>query len=470
MKRKIIIIIFVIVIAIGGFFGYRSYQKAQADRNSEFQTIELERGELRAIVGATGTVRADQMAVISWQTTGTIETIHVNLDDQVAADEVLAELEESSLPQNVILAKSDLVTAERALEELHNSEAASAQAQLALAQATIALEDALEDREKKEYRRTSDNTLDGIRADYILAQQTVEDAESVYSGVEDRAEDDPIRAQALSQLVNARKARDRAKYNLDYALGLPDEEEVAEADAKVEVAKANLEDAEREWERLKDGVDPEDVEAAEARVAAIEATLALARLEAPFGGAITEVRSKVGDQVSPGTVSFRIDDLSRVLVDVEIPEVDINSIALGQPAMLTFDAVQGKEYSGVVDEVARVGTVSPDGVDFTVTMELADEDEEVKPGMTGAVNIIVNQLDDVLLVPNRAVRMREGQRVIFILREGVPEVVEIEIGASSEMYSELIAGDVEEGELIILNPPVEFEPGPGGGGEGRRLF
>ncbi len=230
--------------------------------------------------------------------------------------------------------------------------------------------------------------------------------------------------------------------------------EVAEADANVALAEARLKDAQREWERLKNGPDPRDIQAAQARIAALEATLKLARLEAPFTGVITEVRSKVGDQVAPGTVSFRLDDLSRLLVEVQVPEVDINRIQVGQSAKLTFDAIPGKEYSAKVVEVGRVGTLVSGVVNFNVTLELNNADEQVKPGMTAAVTILVQQLEDVLLVPNRAVRLREGQRVVYVLRNGLPTPVPIRLGATSETYSQVLEGDLREGDLVILNPPA----------------
>ena len=187
----------------------------------------------------------------------------------------------------------------------------------------------------------------------------MDQAEKLFTALEDRAEDDPNRAAALSALVNARKNRDRALYNLNYALGKPDIDEVAEASARVELAQASLDDAQREWDRLKDGPDPDDIAAAEARVESIEATLELSELKAPFAGRVTLVDSKVGDQVSPGTVSFRVDDLSHMLVDVQIPEVDISRIAVGQDVRLTFDAIRDKDYNGKVIEVARVGNSQP---------------------------------------------------------------------------------------------------------------
>jgi len=467
-KRRtiIIIVVVVIVLAVVGYFAVNSVRQA-SEANAEFETVTLERGELVAYVGGTGTVRANQTAQLSWQTSGRIEEIFVNIGDEVEEDTVLAVLAQNSLPQSVILSEAELFSAKQALEALQDSDTARAAAQLALAQAQIAYNDALENRENFDYRRASENTLDGLRADVILAQDAVENAEGLYGWVEDSPEDDPNRAFALSQLSQARKNYDRAVANLNYALGTPDQEDIEQADAQVEVNRAQLDDAEREVERLKDGVDPEEIAAAEARVAAIEATLSFKQLEAPFAGTVTQVNSKAGDQVTMGTLSFRLDDLSRLLVDIDIPEVDINQISIGQPVRMSFDAILGDDFTGEVIEVAQVGTVTGNGVDFRVTVEIDKEVCEIcdiRPGMTAAVNIVVRKLDDVLLVPNRAVRFEEGMRVIYLLENGnISEPVEIEIGGTSDVFSEVIGGDVEEGDVVVLNPPRVFSPpGPPG--------
>ena len=83
---------------------------------ADLQTSSVSRGELVAIVGATGTVHANQSAVLTWQTSGRISEINVEVGDKIASDAILAELLESSLPQSIILARADLVTAERNLE------------------------------------------------------------------------------------------------------------------------------------------------------------------------------------------------------------------------------------------------------------------------------------------------------------------------------------------------------------------
>jgi HlyD family secretion protein len=462
MKRRYLITIAVVIIAavvIGIVFATGGFSSGSP---SAFQTVPIEKGDLTAIVGATGKVRANQSAALTWQTGGRIKKINAAVSDQVVTDYILAELDETSLAQNIIQARADLVDARRELDNLLNSDTSRAKAYQALVQAQKELDDALEKRESKQYARAGTNNLDIARADLVIAEDEVTKAERYYDQFDGLSEGDPLRAYALSQLANSRKSRDTYQANLNWLLGRPDPQEVAEADANVEVARANLADAEREWERSRDGPNPDDIEAARARIAALEATINQAYIKAPFSGTVTESHSKPGDQVSTGTASFRIDDLSRILVDMNIPEVDINAVRVGFPVRMTFDAISAKEYQGQVIEVARVGVEDQGVVNFLTTVEIQDAYDEVKPGMTAAVNIVVNQISDVLLVPNRAVRLREGKRVIYLLRENEQQEVEITIGATSDTVSEILSGDVNAGDLVILNPQIVQDFGPPG--------
>jgi len=241
---------------------------------------------------------------------------------------------------------------------------------------------------------------------------------------------------------------------------------VAQAEAELALAKANLTDAQEHYDDLQSGPSPEDIAAAEARITAAQATLDLAALDAPFPGTITAVNAKLGDLVTNGTSAFRIDDFSHLLVDVDVSEVDINRVQVGQDVTLTFDAILAREYTGVVTEVALVGDVSSGVVNFKVTVELLDADELVKPGMTAAVNVVVSELEDVVLVPNRAVRVLEGKRVVFIQKGGTFEAIPVELGASSDLYSQVVGGDLEVGMNVVLNPPfylTQTSFGPPGG-------
>jgi len=352
-----------------------------------------------------------------------VEQVNVTVGDVVRQDEVLATLQKISLPQNIIAAEADLINAQQTLNDL-------LQSNTALAQAAIDLREAQEDFDTAQsYRDSLDGKIDLQRTTYIF--------------------------------INGRRIP-----QVKYYKGFAAPETIAKADEDLALKKAKLEDIQREYDRLKAGPNSADVAAAQARVDAAQATLNMARVTAPFAGTITQADPLPGDKITSGMTAFRVDDLSRFLVDVDISEVDINSVTVGQEVTLTFDAVLSKSYHGKVVEVGQAGNDVQGVVSFTVTVELTDADESVKPGMTAGVNIVVTELNDVLMIPNRAVRQVNGKRVVYVLRDGIATTVEIRLGSSSDTYSALADGDIEEGDLIILNPPTTFGPGGPGGGRG----
>ncbi len=458
-KRTILIIAAVVVVAVAGILINNRVQ-AKKLAEAQYQTETLANGNLTAIVGATGTVRSNQTAIITWQTNGQISDIKVGVDEKVTAGQELASLVESSLPQSVILARADLVTAMRNLDNLKNSTLAQAQAAYNLATAQKNYNNVVGNQlNPNTARYSSQDLIDQARSAVILAQDKVDKAQKWYDRFSETPDSDPTKAAALNTLANARQTLEQAKNNLNYYLNVPSSLDVTESAAKVAVAKAQLEDAQREYDRLKDGPDPKDIAAAEARVTALQATIDMARLTAPFDGTITESYSLPGDMVTPGTASFRIDDLSHLLVDVQLSEVDVNRVSVGQKVNLTFDAIADKTYEGKVKSVSRVGTTTAGVVNFNATVEILKPDKQVLPGMTAAVNIVVQQIENVLLVPNRAVRMQNGQYVVYVLKNNVPTPVEIEIGASSDTTSQVTSGNLKAGDKVVLNPPSSFLTG-----------
>lgn len=461
--RKIFVAIFLVGAVAAA--GYYFWSQGQATAQGQYQTTPAVRGDIEATVGATGTVRANQTALLTWQTTGSVEAVRVKVGDDVQADEILAELSKTSLSQSIIMAEVDLLNAERTLEDLRTSGTASAQAELAVVQAEKALDDARTRYEGVNFARASDTKIDNVRSEIDLLDNQISQARQFYNRVAKLPDGDSRKATALSNLTSLELRRNQKVAEYNYITGSPDENEVAQRLRNYEIAKAQLEDAQRQLARLKDGPDSLEIARLEAQITAAKATLDLAYITAPFAGTITQSDPLPGDQVVPGTQAFRLDDLTRLLVDVQMSEIDINSIQVGQPVTMSFDAISGKVYDGKVFEVGRVGTVVQGAVNFTITVELTNGDAEVRPGMTAAVNILVREIKDVLLVPNRAVRIVDGQRVVYVLVDGLPVQKNIRLGASSDTVSEVVGGDLKEGDQIILNPPTTF--GPIGGPPGR---
>jgi HlyD family secretion protein len=395
------------------------YSGRSSSAATTFQTEKIGRGNLVATVGATGTVRARQSANLTWQTSGTVEVVNVKVGDLVKQDTVLASLSKASVSQSVILAEADLVSAQKALDDVLNSDTARAQALIKLKDAEDAYQRAYD------YRESLNGKVDLKQVVFVnVGGQSVP----------------------------------KVKYYRGYA----DEETKAAADDDLALKKGEYEDAKRAYERVKDGPNPEDVAAAQARVSAAQTTLNMAQISAPFDGTITQAEPSIGDQVSPGSIAFRMDDLSHLLVDLQVSEVDINNVAINQPATLTFDAVLGKEYNGKVVQVGQAGDTVQGVVSFTVTVELTDADEFVKPGMTSAVNVVIKEQKDVVLVPNRAVRLVNTERVVYVLVNNQPKSIKIQLGVTDGTNSVLTGGDLKEGDPIILNPP-SANGGPFGG-------
>lgn len=410
-RRTWIIIGAVIVILLIIAFLNRGGNEAIA-----FQTVPVERGNLVSSIGATGSVRARQSATLIWQTNGIVGSINVEIGDRVSPDFVLASLDKTSLSQNIILAEADLLSAQQSLDELLNSDTA-----------------------------------------LLEAQQAVDKAEKAY----DKAYNWRIKLNGKIDIKDW--AYDRfGNLRLKEYRGYASQATIDQADKDLALAESRLNDARRAYERLLKGADSEEVTAAQARVAAAQATLNMAHLIAPFDGTVTQAFPAAGDQITTGAVGFRIDDLSSLLVDVQVSEVDINSVKAGQDATLLFDAILNREYHGKVVQVGQAGETVQGVVSFTVTIELTDADELVKPGMTAAVNVVVEEVNDVLLIPNRAVRLADGNRVVYLLVDGVPVQVKVRLGSSSDTMSALIEGGIEAGDLIILNPP-SFNGGMFGG-------
>jgi HlyD family secretion protein len=117
-----------------------------------------------------------------------------------------------------------------------------------------------------------------------------------------------------------------------------------------------------------------------------------------------------------------------------------------------------------VQEIEMSASVSSGTVSYPVKVVLTDKDAKVLPGMTVAVSIEVSRLEDVLLVPNRAVRSIDGTRIVYVLKDGNLTQVDITLGSSNDTISEVAEGDLREGDLVVLNPPSMLFTGAQSGG------
>ncbi len=467
--RTWLIVVLVVVVVAGVIVIYRA--RANANAASAYQTTTLARGNLNATIGATGNVRANQTTVLTWQNTGTIGVLNVNPGDQIKAGDVLGSLVFAPLTQSTL--ESNLVTAQENLAQLTSLEAI-ANAKLAITTAETNVTNAQYGVNNLQYWQNNSLIQDQY-ANVVIAKANLDKAQTAYDNANVGPYINNAGEAALYQaLYDAQQAYNRAENSYSTYSQKPTQRQIDEAQATLDLANATLEQDKTYLAALTGGSVPADatgtpllqLKQAQLAVQTAQDNLDSAKLTSTINGTVTEVNGMVGDQVSPGTEAFRVDDLSRLLVDVQVSEVDINNVTLDQPALVTFDAVLGKEYHGKVVEVSRVGTSVQNVVNFNVTVELTDPDADVKPGMTASVTITIQSLQDVLLVPNQGVHLVNSQRVVYILRNGQLLEIPVTLGASDDTMSVVISGDLAAGDVLVLNPPINFRPGQGGGGGG----
>jgi HlyD family secretion protein len=444
MRKWITILIILAIVGGGAYFVYTNTPAAApADAAATVETVALSEGNLVTTIDATGVVRPRQSATLLWGASGTVENVVVEEGLEVEAGQQLASLAQTSLPQSVILAQADLVNAQTALEDLYtNTDNAKTAAMKEIAIYADAVRDA--QYQLDNYTVPSDmvdmETMEAL--DQMKAK--LDAASAAFEPYKYKASGDPTRQELKEELDQARSDYNAAVKRLEY-------------EYELEVAQDNLDKARADYDEYAAGPSADDVKAAEARIAAAEATLSQAWIEAPFAGTITNLQPQVGDKVNANTVAFQLDNLATLYVDMEISEIDINLIETGQEASLTFDAIRGAEYQGKVTDISPIGNNVQGVVYFEVTIEMSNPDEAVRPGMTAAVEIIVSKSDQALLAPNQAIRYTDGVQVIYVQDESAPEgyrPVEIRVGNSSQTHSEVIDGELQIGDVVALNPSV----------------
>ena len=517
MKKKIMWLSAILVVVLAaGAFAYRAIASSKASTTTTTQTATVERGSLTSTLSSSGNTRSGQTATIAWQTSGKVGDFALKVGDLVQTDQVLATLDPQSLSTDMTNAKQTLIDAKKALDDLVNSKLsqaqalqalqdaqkaldqlkqtaaqASAQAQQTLATAQAALDDAQKARDSMNYPKTYDKlVVEKAQTQYLLAKEAYKQALKDYQKVAYKKLTDPQRAQALTRLVDAGTAMNKAFANYNYYLIPYTPQAIAEADAALAVAQADVDkaqadydslkngastaavalaearlgDAQRAYDSVKDGPTADQVAAAQAAVDAAQIALDRAQLTAPFTGTITEVGIKTGDLVSSGKTAFRIDELSSIYVDLQISEVDLASLKVGQTATLAFDAIADKEYTGEVTAIGMVGSVSQGVVNYPVTVRITDSDENIRPGMTASVTIVVNQVDNALLVPNKAIKNSGGQRSVKVLFEGQQISVPVTVGLTGDTMSEVTGSQLKEGDTVVITGSTSSGSTNSGGG------
>jgi HlyD family secretion protein len=414
------------------------------------QYAQVISGSITEGIEEMGYVEAQPSAVITWQSEGIVDDYDLEIGDIVKKDDVLMELELSSWPDESLQAKSALLDAQVELQNLINTDSDLLAAMQILSDAEWNLIDKKADRDAWNYGGSSDDRIDAVLARYNETDRLQWEAEAEYEELKKTLdEDDPALVEAYDALQDATEEHYTYLRAINQILGTPYTLQVETDFIEYEQAKDDVAQARAEYNRLVD--DSQEVRAAEANVQAYQNTINEARIIAPFDGTGTEISTLPGEMIRDGTQAVQLDNLENLVVNVNVSEIDISKVEIGQAVVITFDALPYKEYSGFVSDVSSAGTDEDGIVQFRVTATIEDADESVKPGFTAVISIITSQVDDALLVPSQALSGRNGDNMVVVVSEdGTTKKVMVEVGTSSEAFTEIINGDIEEGDQLMV--------------------
>lgn len=425
-------LIIFIVLASAAFLFIRSRRAAALKALEALETAQVSRQTLVTSISGTGKVRPEQLETLQWTASSHVGEGAVELGQEVKKGQIMLSLAETDLPIDILQARIDAASVEESLKNLP----ADASLQRAQLQARISSTQLTLDNLKKQ--------LADLQA-RVCTSWHLADLQSRYDEAKSTYDQEPTQ-QNKSKM-------DLARNNLDFCDEAVIKQAIADLEAQIGNQQSSIQKDQEDLQKIKDGPDPVVKERLENQLAIAQKRMQAAEIRAPFDGVVTALYTLPGSVTAPGLKAVQVADLSAFYIDVPVAEVDIPVVALGQEVDLVFDAFFTDTYHGKVTQIDKVGQEQAGVVNYNVTITMTDGIDKINPGMTAGVTIITEAKPNVLVVPSQAVKTVEGKSVVYILKDGTPQTVEVRVGAYSSESVEILEGELQEGETLVLNPP-----------------
>lgn len=425
---------------------------------AHYRTAKIERGDIEATISATGNPNAVVTVQVGSQVSGNISQLMADFNTRVKKGQVVARIDPAIFEAKVNMAKGN---AESVRATVLNASAA-----IVRAQADVA----------------------ASKANLRAAEENVAKAKA---GLQDSSAKLKRRVDLANQAIISKEERDTAQTTNDLNMA-----SVRTAEAQVEAARAAVAAAQAQQEVAK------TLKAqAQAQVKQYSAALQQAQIDldhtfirAPVEGTVVSRKVDIGQTVAAGfqaPLLFEIaQDLKKMHVDTNVDEADVGRIEVGFPAVFTVDAYPGQEFHGEVVEIRKAPINVQNVITYDVLIDVSNEELKLFPGMTANVKILVDKRQNVLKIPNSALRFRPPeakelkaakadrkpkaargkkgakekttQTVWKLGEDGKPKPVKITLGITDGTYSEVVNGDLTEGEAVIIGMIGNEQPGASG--------
>ncbi len=449
MKRVVVIGVILAVVIGVTVAGYQflTPEPYSITQDPDVEVIPIRRDTILATINAAGRIEPEDEVQVDFDASSVVVEVSVERGQYVTAGTVLARLEADDLELAKRRAQAELAQAEAQLEKLYRPALAAE-----VTSARVAVESAQANLERV-LAGPNEDEITAAAADLRRTDIALKQAQWAYDQVAYRG--DVGAMPQASQLEQATIDHETALANYNLAVQGPTEADIAAARSQLAQPEASL-------AQLLEGPGEADVAAAQAavdmaRIGLEQAELNLAKtsLIAPIDGVVTEVNIKPGER-PPAQAAVILTDMSAYHITVEVDEIDIGRIARGQNVVITLDAIPDKDFEGHVADISPgpIEGTSSGIVAYEVTIALDGEDPRLLPGMTSDATIETDRLENVVVVPNRAVSIdrTSGEPVAYVEKvdeQGNPIRVKVELGLRDEAVSQVLAG-LDEGDQIII--------------------
>jgi len=428
MSRSFITGVALTSVAVAAGLLYAYHQKDEAHT---YITAPIERGKIVTVVRATGTLTPISMVDVSSELSGRMAEVLVGFNDAVHAGQVIARLDQRTFAAKVEQAEATLriaganVQVQRAALERAKAQLTSAQIARNVTGANqAALQAKLDETERQLQRKLTLTRSGSVSTADLGATQAQRDAQTA----------DML---ALSEQFKMKH------------------EAIVIAEADIHMAEANLENAQAVVEQKR------------AELEEAEHDLARTELRAPIDGVIIKRDVNPGQIVAvslEAKMLFNIaNDLREMEVHGNIDEADIGQVKPGQKVTFTVDAHPNHLFEGRVRQVRMAHEVVQNVVTYTVVISAPNREQLLFPGMTANLRILINETDQILKIPNEALRFRPagteavapersyGSATVWVIGpDRRPSGVPITVGRSHDNGTELLSGDLSEGQQVIV--------------------
>jgi HlyD family secretion protein len=317
-----------------------------ADSAVQYRTARIERGPLQATVASSGTVTPVTQVQVGTQVSGQIKELFADFNAEVRAGELLARIDPEAFQYKMRQVQADL---DSARASVLNAQASAAATQAAVSRANVDLAEA-----QRALQRNEE----------LVAQNFIS----------------PAQLETSRALVASQTAAMKA------------------AQAQVQVSQAQIASAQA------------SVKQREALVAQARVDIERTEIRSPVDGVVIKRSVELGQTVAASLQAPELfviaQNLADMQVQVAIDEADISRVRVDQKASFTVDAFAGRTFDGVVSQVRKSATNTQNVITYTVIVSFANTQARLLPGMTANVRLVTDMRDNVLKVPNAALRVR----------------------------------------------------------------